>query len=892
MIGRSRGLGRSRREWGGIVLLSQRKQGRIVPEMLLTLADFCARCDAIARSKGEQEARTLAVKERVLELSDKLRALRENEGSAFYPVVPDALGLAKEVEKAVGIARDAKVEWTVIELILQGFEQYWCKPEERTRWSFPSSNREMPGSVLALPVALSHGQGGMSAGGAIYYLWAHPKNHRRNDWEFTGFSSDQRESALDGLARLAISVVTFMPPRDVPPREIAKVRGGYQFELLFENSIDTGKSHFAAIVVLLVICYLHATLDDEALSLIKEFNRHVVITAEIDNDGQVKPVGGLREKLNAVIDAWGWNVCFGVAESDRIDALNVLEKRLLLDTQRGLPSERLPASLHDMVYGFTTAEGLVEGVLGSLKDVRDEWLRRLTPNGFKRFQNRLPDDRRKRWAELRRAILPPSDASSLSEHVWGKLDRADGGWGRVSLAFSESSLDDKDLMDRRAIVIACAADETDNAKPGLWSNGDDLSPVARLVHAIVEVVHGAGDLGTKTKIFVHLLSEGRPALEIDRFMSGKEIDQALRAFRFRHGGNEGAEGSGEQSPWLRGRFLRPILDYWAQHPREFDLAELLLFTWEEIPDRFDELVDDHYRDFARVTLCVPTGDVAAPSWLTNSSEQAVSYSAGQGPDKQYIQEAFGRPSFLFNRLVINLGGQCPICWNTAKYEWKLARSKGKFVLTTHVGGQGAVTIESQFRMWRDISFVELGVGYSEGALNRASASLTNSTELNLRCSLSNTTKVPTWKTLVQGELNDHELKNWSQGQICQDCVSEGREAKHLVCPHRVGSVTKLALPAVQSALAQLARTFGNGRRDVLVILNTETGWFGMTTSGCRIPNSDWGVVLCDESIWLVSGEGEKLDEVPRITRELYSAKVKDQTFEFAKTRLLAATASG
>ena len=113
-------------------------------------------------------------------------------------------------------------------------------------------------------------EGGRASGsaavmGAVFCLCAHAKSIDDKGSDFVGFANDQRKGELDRLARLAISLVTSIAPRDVPPREIERLRSGYQYEILFDNRVDAGESHFAAVAVLLVVCYLHGAFVHAAI---------------------------------------------------------------------------------------------------------------------------------------------------------------------------------------------------------------------------------------------------------------------------------------------------------------------------------------------------------------------------------------------------------------------------------------------------------------------------------------------------------------------------------------------------------------------------------------------------------------------------------------------------
>lgn len=662
-----------------------RQPGDIPGVVLDALARFEQQCRAV----GPPEARVGKLREALQALDGTYKGEVTPGTVQMRPPLLNPRGLSARLGAARQAVRDLRISaepyqagHAVLEnaqTLLTNIESHLCgmiagpqpgdADPQRLQWCF---DNQAP-SVVTFPVCVW--RDGTEVGD-LRYLWAEQNDEHAGAWRFGAFGPRDVTEPLNALGRLAIGLVAGVLPDKVPARELALLRMKYSYELLPTGEIDAGMSHTGAVLVLFVLCYLYAKLGREAARLI-QYDPAAVISACIATDGTLSPpverVEGLEQKLPAAGETWGPGVRFYLPQANA-----------------GEPAVAEAAAL-GRVRLVSTADQLVEQAIRNLDGARDEWLRKIGPDSFADIWGPLfldPEDAKQRWARLGRGEAVGGRLwRELGPPLLGLLAR-DGNRAQVTVGFNETAFQPNGQRSRRAVVLAVSA-TTAQPDQVLWPEPESW-PVAALVFQVSQALSGAAQGGDDSEVYVHFLSDPKPALLLRR-----NEDKALELVDLLQAPPQRVPGWNTRSinELLvrrraalegRGRYLRPVLDYWSGQ-RAHAAVQLYVVSQGEVPDIADEADDDKLPGIARVRrvlLAPPAAQGGIQTWLPGQGLDAcLQLGLGREQDAAAVQAEFGSPPCQLKTVRVSLGDICPTRWGSSDGQWRLSRNDGLYALS-------------------------------------------------------------------------------------------------------------------------------------------------------------------------------------------------------------------
>lgn len=700
-----------------------------------------------------------------------------------------------------------------------------------TKWVFPFSEGADTGCVLAFPTRLEAHDTRASNRGGMAFLSAFPSTGNAG-WEFPGFSLEQSDqSHLDSLARIAIGLVAGIHPDHVPPKELMALRQKYQFLLLFGAEVYTGLSHSGVILILLVICYLHYRLGEEALRL-TSFRSGFVVSMEIEYPGNIRPVDGICEKLSFLRSEWSNRTTLCLARENRKEVESLIKKN------RQLKGEV-------RYFGPEDLAALVEQVLGPLKDVRREWLLRISSTEFNTYwRPRLTPNSVQEWDSIHTG--ENSDGSHViidNSPVFAFLARK-GSTAFVRFSFNDAGQGAHTQNSRRALIIVCSGctvsgDEQPSPDSEWWRTEHSITPLTRAVYQIMRGIFENTDGLSVPRVYVHFLSERKPVLEADRLIPGEAINQILmRKHKDLH-------------LEKRGRYLRPVLDYWRTPPektRGFDLTEMVVLSNEEIVDFADESESGRIPGITSVKRLFLGPLDRVTSWICSRTEDMcrTRLTPDQIEDGRLALE-FGHRPYVLQKATVTLGENvgCFRAFRATSDNWSLNYDKDKHTCNLHFASTEAASACSVvFRLPEELIHptIDVEVTYKDGDVIRTRSE----TCLGFPNSFSGE-KIPEIEEPIKGQLDVNELKRVQGDAWCHHCQ---QDQKHLYCTE--GLTPVCALGSLQSVVDKYSHPG-------IFAINRTTGEFRF---------SPWSVLLTEASILLSRGQLILVHSDGRVVQDL------------------------
>jgi len=770
----------------------------------------------------------------------------------WYPLTRNPRSLSRRVDKlyeawrrltlfgsGVDSFRSKKV-CEEFDKVMSDIRQRWVRPADQTGWLFCGGSHTGKGnypSVLAFPL-ICLGPEGAEHGG-VGYMRAIPSRHAPY-WDFSGFARREHNlDQLDGLGRLAVSLVSGVPAHQIPHHELERLRGEFEYRILYDAPIGEGLSHTGATLLLFVLSYLRARLGSEGPRLVRFSSDHVV-SCEVSPGGRIQPVTGIALKLDALLDQWGPGIHAVLGEPNKGQVDQWKKKCGLASVPFG-----------ESIQYVSNADDLVTAILGPLDDARRAFWTQVDGVEFDQiWKTRLPADLMTQVLDWRKRLGAVGDLTNRPLRVGNSPLLVRSVRARdtasVQLAFNQGAFDTTDLSLSRAILLILSGcpEFRDNADQVLWAQRQNSKyPLApEMVYEILAAIYADGN-NPGTTTYVHFLSDAEPAFSTRESLTVEDIAQPLQARRQ------------ARQVDARGCFFTPVLDYWRRQGGQHDCLDAYVISNAEIPDLTDEAEDGLIPGINSVQRVI-VGRDAIRTWLRSRDEDtAIALDFDENIGSLSSSES-GRLRGIFGslpqRLVqadLVLGRRCPRWWHSpCDHSWTLhqqdAGGRAQFVLRAHFdAGQTRVTSTSVlFSTYDATPTVGLRVEIESADDDKAQRQTAHMDQWGFTSG-----KIPeSGRPGCEGKLTPEEQSRLETRHWCSHCQAAGRHAGHISCRHRGH---RIAVATIDEFVRENIQV----HKGVFAVCAEQGTWRWGPAS---VSLDDVSVVLCDGNLLVVGADGD------------------------------------